>query len=141
SAVTTSRGDEEELLRPRVAVPPPTGSRGASPASLTTGGAATTSSGATLGAPRPSGPTTSSIVPAGGPAGLSTYEQLQERLKARGVDWQALQQRGPESWHFHVAVADPKNPSFRFNYETRRPFPTALAAMEDVLRQMEAAPR
>ena len=132
----------EEFPAPRVAPPPPAASVGSSPAALATGAVA--SAGVTLGSPRPANasaaplPITSSILPAGGTV-PATYEQLQAKLKARGVDWQVLTQRGSASWHFLCAIPDPKHPGMRLNHETARPCPTPLAAMEAVLREIEAA--
>ena len=139
-ATGPARRDDDDGPAPRVPAPPPSTSVGASPAALTVG----PGPGVTLGNPRASvaasGPSSSSILPAGGPA-PATYEQIQAKLKVHGVDWQVLTQRGPDSWHFLCAVPDAKRPHMRVNHETERPCPTPLAAMEAVLRKIESAPR
>jgi hypothetical protein len=82
-----------------------------SPAALTRGPEA----GASIGAPRPKAPregpgdilqASATEQPAGG--GLETYEQCQEKLRARGVAWQRLRndKDRPGLWTFDCAIPD-----------------------------------
>jgi hypothetical protein len=104
-----------------------------------------TASGVSLGAPRTvtPKPTTSNTQPITPTAATEektsppTYEQLQARLRSRGVAWQQLQCLGDDRWHFICAIPNPANANDRENYETTRAGNMGLNAMIAVLEQID----
>lgn len=106
-----------------------------------------TASGVSLGAPRTIAPkpntsntqpiTRTAATEEKEKAGPPTYEQLQARLKSRGVAWQQLQCMGDDRWHFICAIPNPANPNDRENYETTRAGNLGLNAMIAVLEQID----
>jgi hypothetical protein len=75
------------------------------------------------------------------PSHVTTLEQGQTLLEARGVQWQQLAMiRETGEWKFSCAIATPQNPNVSRTYEGRAK--TGLAAMQAVLDQIDkdAAP-
>jgi hypothetical protein len=118
-----------------------------SPAALTRGPGAVPErrpeAGASIGAPKPTAPregpgdivqASATDQPAGGP---ETYEQLQEKLKSRGVEWQRLRNDNlqPGLWTFDCAIPDRNNRDIRRVFEGEGPGP--LDAMRAALEQID----
>lgn len=146
-------------------LPPPGPS--SSLASLTTGGNATPENdrsprapgvtpvpdngawrgGATLHGPQPADDPGSRITTVGatgvGPlpaAGGSPdgYQQVMDKLKARGMTWMRLETTGEAgSWKFSCTVADRANPGIEQRYEASAPGDGGLAAMRAVLDKID----
>jgi hypothetical protein len=74
------------------------------------------------------------LLPSVAPAGGSEMDQLQAKLKQRGVLWQEQQQLA-DGVHFTCAVANPKDPTFSRVYETTAQ--DLPAAINQVLEQMD----
>jgi hypothetical protein len=75
------------------------------------------------------------VVPAGGNY-VTTYEQAQAFLTARGVKWQRLETWGDSGeWKFSCSIPNPQNEFISRTYEARAS--TDLAAMRAVLEQIE----
>jgi len=111
-----------------------------SPAALARGPGASPA----VGAPQPKTPPAGDpgIVQAGAtvpaPAGEDTYEQLQEKLKARGVVWQRLKNDNDrlDAWTFDCAIPDRDNRDIRRVYlgEGAGPQAAMRAALEQIDR-------
>ena len=70
--------------------------------------------------------------------GESSYEQIQQALAARGVIEQHLDTTGkPGEWFFQCMIPIPNKPSTRLNLFATKVGPLGLAAMRDVLQQID----
>lgn len=138
----------EDDPRPGSLPPLPDANGPTSPAALT--GAAAKSvpadkgkTGASLGGPRRPAvdvPPPGALIQAGAtaPAGAAeTWEQLQQRLAARGVVWQQLKNdnQRPDQWTFHCAIPERDNRDRREVFVGEGAGP--LAAIKAALAQME----
>ncbi|MCS6853102.1 MAG: hypothetical protein NZ700_18255 [Gemmataceae bacterium] len=73
------------------------------------------------------------------PSQVTTYEQAQALLLARGVKWQRLETWGDRGeWKFSCSIPNPKNPFISRTYEGRAS--DYLAAVRAVLNQIENDP-
>jgi hypothetical protein len=81
---------------------------------------------------RPGSPSSSVL----GGTRVTSYEQGQAQLRARGVSWQRLESLGDQGgWKFTCSIAKPGNKFLSTTYEAEAP--TDLAAMQAVLDQID----
>lgn len=76
--------------------------------------------------------------PVSNPSGglrMTSFEQAQSLLDARGVKWQRLDMPDNGSWKFSCSVANPKNPNISHTYEAQAKAP--LAAIQAVVEQID----
>lgn len=86
--------------------------------------------------PRPPPPTALVSSPASAPTGpVTTHEQAQAQLSARGVLWQKPEKVGPDEWQFSCAVRHPRNANQQRTYRARGR--DLLDAMRAVLQQID----
>jgi hypothetical protein len=79
-------------------------------------------------------PVSSAASPHG--SGVTTYEQAQEQIKARGVLWQDLSMVAETGeWKFSCAIPNRQNPAIRRRYEATAS--DSLAAIRAVLEQLD----
>ncbi|MBV9124862.1 MAG: hypothetical protein JO112_16025 [Planctomycetes bacterium] len=80
--------------------------------------------------------TAPAVAPPSAGSTVTTYEQAQATLMARGVIWQRLETTGnPGEWKFSCSVPNRQNPSLSRTYEARaRDY---LSAIRAVLDQMD----
>ncbi len=72
----------------------------------------------------------------GSAAHVTTFEQAQALLAARGVTWQSLQTWGDEGeWQFSCRIPKPQNPHIARRYEARARDP--IAAVRAVLEEID----
>jgi hypothetical protein len=77
------------------------------------------------------------VAPVGGIA-QDSYQQVMEKLKARGMTWNRLETTGENgSWKFSCTVVDRNNPGIEQRYEASAPGEFGLAAMRAVLDKIE----
>jgi hypothetical protein len=75
--------------------------------------------------------------PAGG-VSRDSYQQVMDKLKARGMTWMRLETTGESgSWKFSCTVADKQNPGIEQRYEAAAPGEGGLAAMRAVLDKID----
>jgi hypothetical protein len=71
---------------------------------------------------------------------ITTYEQAQARLTARGVTWQRLETTGAQGeWQFSCSLPNRQNPSISHTYQAQGHDP--LAAIKAVLEQIDREQR
>jgi hypothetical protein len=90
---------------------------------------------ANLAAPAPPAPI-ASTAPSATPGQLTSYEQAQELLQARGVVWQRLEAVGDTGeWKFSCAIPNRQNPRLRRVYEARAK--DSMSAVRSAIDQMD----
>jgi len=95
----------------------------------------------------PSVPTTPAPVPApvasGPPAGgaqwAGEYQYLQDQLRARGINWQRLEQVGSDQWVFTCSIPDPSDASGVIKFKSLLPSGEhGLVAIREVLGEIDS---
>jgi hypothetical protein len=82
------------------------------------------------------------VTPVAVAAGRGEYEQLQEMLAKRGVNWQRLETWGTGGeWKFTCSIPNAQNPSVSRMYEGTAGGRNGLAAVQAVLEQIDRANR
>jgi hypothetical protein len=83
------------------------------------------------------GATGTGPMPAGG-GSSDAYQQVMDKLKARGMTWMRLETTSEAgSWKFSCTVADRANPGIEQRYEASAPGDGGLAAMRAVLDKID----
>jgi hypothetical protein len=77
-------------------------------------------------------------VPPNGGTAQDSYQQIMDKLEARGMTWMSLQTTGETGvWKFSCTVADRNNPGIEQRYEALGNGESGLAAMRAVLEKIE----
>jgi hypothetical protein len=82
------------------------------------------------------------VTPVGLAAGRGEYEQLQDMLAKRGVNWQRLETWGTSGeWKFTCMIPNPQNPANHTMYEATAAGRNGMAAVQAVIEQIDRAHR